>query len=121
MATYGFLKEFVPAVLCGKKTQTVRKMRKKPPRVGSELVLKCSRRRIGTATITEVFPIRFYAGETALVMVRGKVLSKRAESALARRDGLDAVEFKKFLRKFSRAKNAWNEFLVIRWKGFQEA
>ncbi len=119
MATYYFKKEFIPSVLKGRKRQTVRNVRKHPPRPGEALNLKCAGSLFGRAVITEVFPIRFYASREPMLMIKGKVLSQKEEEAFARLDGLKAAVLKRFLMNYSRTKNGWNDFLVIRWKDFK--
>jgi hypothetical protein len=120
MPTYAFLKEFVKKVVSGQKSQTIRRMRKYPPRVGDVLILKCAGKTFGRAVVSEVFPVKFFSGEKPLFMVNGRILSTRAEDTLARDDGISAETLKRFLQRYSGRKNAWNNFIAIRWRDFQQ-
>lgn len=119
MATYSFLENFVELVKAGKKTQTIRRMRKYPPEPGETMVFKSGGVPFGEGTITRVFPVRFFAGNKALIMYQGRILTDAQERRFARLDGLNPEDLKKFLRRYSADKDDWNEFLVIRWKDFR--
>ena len=114
-----FMPKFIGAVVSGEKTQTIRHARKFPPRPGDEIVFKCGDEEFGRATVAEVLPMRFYAGATPMIFMDGKVLSAEAEEALAKADGMNAAELKKFLGYYSRNKGGWNEYIVVRWKDFK--
>jgi hypothetical protein len=113
-----FLPQFVEPVLSGTKTQTIRHARRFPPRPGEILIFKCGGESFGKAVVSDVLPVRFFAGETPMIFMHGKVLSASAEEELAAMDGLTAAELKKFLRNYSRNKNEWNEYIAIRWNKF---
>lgn len=127
MATYGFYERYVSAIRAGTKNQTIRRVRKYPPKVGAELRLKCKGELFGTANIIEVYPIAFRPDATddparIIYLLSQHPMHGFDLEKFAQRDGFDnSKELFKELRKYSTDKTDWNEFLVIRWEDYQDA
>lgn len=94
MPALSFKEQFAPAVESGEKTQTIRKIRKRPIKVGDTLYLKTGMRTkycrsLGTAVCTKVTPCEIYP---LMVAFRGRALLAAQANRFARKDGFDDMD-----------------------------
>jgi uncharacterized protein YqfB (UPF0267 family) len=103
MPALNFKKQFMPAVLDGRKTQTIRATRKHPIKAGDMLYLYTGMRtkqclRLRVTKCTKVTPIRIVTSAcSGLVQLDGEWLTPDEIKRLAKNDGFqDGSEFLDF-------------------------
>jgi len=118
MPALNFKVQFAPAVESGEKTQTIRKVSKRPIRAGDTLYLKAGMRTkhcrsLGTATYTTVTPIKIYP---VMVQLGEQVLMRSSAQTikLAKLDGFE--DFDSFASFFQRQYGLPFTGVVIAWK-----
>lgn len=92
MGLYNFQKRFVPFILAGEKTHTIRARRAVPPRVGETLHLYTGLRQKGAQLLmrvpcTRIEIIEINAKTSAMVSIDGVLLDHTEREQLAKRDG----------------------------------
>lgn len=95
MGLYGFKKQFVPFILSGEKTHTIRARRANPDKSGNTLHLYTGLRqkgarllmRVQCMKVQEIRIVGFAPGQDASVFIDGMELSKDEREALALLDG----------------------------------
>ena|ERR1019366_5103979 len=89
MGLYNFQRRFVPKILSGEKTHTIRAVRANPDRPGNVLHLYTGLRHKGAQLLMRVPCVKVEEIEIAPLYVKidGIVLDYSEEEALARRDG----------------------------------
>jgi len=121
MGLYNFQPRFVPKILAGRKTHTIRSIRANPDKPGNMLHLYTGLRHKGAKLLMRVPCVRveeIVITDTPLLrlIVDGHLLDSDEEQALARRDG-----FKNFAEMIA----FWNGRLpfkghIIHWKFFKQ-
>lgn len=116
MPAYNFKQQFAEAVESGRKTQTIRRPRKRPPRPGDRLKLYTGQRTkscrlLREVTCTQVLPIRL---DRDSVRVSGTRLSETALTWLALADGFESGE--QLLAFFERLYGLPVELELIAWE-----
>jgi hypothetical protein len=97
MGLYEFQKRFVPLILDGRKTHTIRGERKYPDKPGNTLYLYHGLRRKGARLLLRVACVKIeeiVITDTPLprIVIDGILLEKDEEETLARRDGFENFE-----------------------------
>jgi len=90
MGVYGFRKQFVPFILSGEKTHTIRAIRAHPDKPGNMLHLYTGLRQKGARLLMRVPCVRIEEISVAadgLVEIEGVELSPSEREAFAKRDG----------------------------------
>ena len=120
MALYNFKRQFVPMVLSGEKTHTIRATRARATKVGETLYLYTGLRQKGTQKLMETVCTKVEQIEIHVdgsISIDGSLLSADEEETLARRDGftdfLAMSEFWDGRRPF--------EGQIIHWRFQKEA
>jgi hypothetical protein len=94
MGIYNFQQRFVPMIMAGRKTHTIRARRANPDKPGNTLHLYTGLRRPGAAllmrvpcTAVEEIEIGITPGNGRVVRINGVALDHTESDALAKRDG----------------------------------
>jgi hypothetical protein len=95
MGIYNFKKRFVPFVLNGSKTHTIRSLRAHADKPGNTLHLYTGLRQKGTRLLMRVPCVKIESieiGELHDVRIDGLYLAEDEREALARRDGFESFD-----------------------------
>jgi hypothetical protein len=102
MGIYNFQSRFVPKILAGEKTHTIRSVRANPDKPGNTLHLYTGLRRKGAKLLMRVLCVKveeieikdaiFFDEYHASIVVDGVKLDRDERKALAVRDGFDNLE-----------------------------
>lgn len=123
MGLYNFQSRFVPKILSGEKTHTIRATRANPDKPGNTMHLYTGLRRKGAKLLMRTQCVRveeieikdgaFFDENHASVSINGVKLDRSEREELARRDGFD--DFEQMIQ-FWRGRLPFHGH-IIHWKG----
>ena len=121
MPALNFQEKFAAAVSSGRKTQTIRALRKRPIRVGDTVYLYTGQRtkaaqRLGTGTVIEVHDIMFCDRRPPAIVIDGKRVAYAGleSEEIAVRDGF--VNIRALLHWFRKTHGLPFRGHLIRWR-----